>query len=335
MKNRIIIVLATLVLSSCDNHNERYHQEQITALDDSFQWTLHNISPAAAKQVSDKIKHDLEFMSFAWHPWKPGPIGRVNQLLQSGGEFSINPSILPLVTRSQNLYQASLGTINPAAGKLFAMWGLHSEQPYKLKTPAPSELDQYLAHLPTMQHIQLNGIRAKATHLQLQLDFRAFTTGLAIERMVSELKQSSIHHAMIQTSYGAKALGHQGEKAWSRNIPISDGTTISIELSDGMSVFTQNNQRPTISPLTGLPVTDTISVTVADPDAALANAAATALFIAGEEKWHEIARSMGIKYALLLTNDGRIHMNPAMRAQLTLEPELEKRVILSAPLITQ
>ena len=53
-----------------------------------------------------------------------------------------------------------------------------------------------------------------------------------------------------------------------------------------------------LDPRTGYPAKGSISVTVIHHDAGIADAAATALFVAGPEHWYEIARAMDIKYAI-------------------------------------
>jgi len=73
-----------------------------------------------------------------------------------------------------------------------------------------------------------------------------------------------------------------------------------------------------IDPRTGWPAVGAASVTVIHPRAATADAAATALLIAHEDEWREIARRMGIDQVLRVEQDGRIVMTPAMarRARL-------------------
>ena len=65
----------------------------------------------------------------------------------------------------------------------------------------------------------------------------------------------------------------------------------------------------------------TQSVTVLHQNAATADAAATALFIAGPEQWVEIAKSMNIKYVLLIDEDGKLHVTSAMLNRIKLEQD--------------
>jgi thiamine biosynthesis lipoprotein len=81
--------------------------------------------------------------------------------------------------------------------------------------------------------------------------------------------------------------------------------------------FTYDGQRypHILDPRTGYPARDNISVTVIHTQAALADAAATALIVAGEQ-WPEIAASLGIDRVMLMRADGQIEMTPAMTEQV-------------------
>ena len=86
-----------------------------------------------------------------------------------------------------------------------------------------------------------------------------------------------------------------------------------------------------IDPRTGYPANDATSVTVLHPNASTADAAATALFIAGPDDWHRIARLMGIRYVMLTDRQGRLHMNPAMQARVKLHAR-NREIVISEPL---
>jgi thiamine biosynthesis lipoprotein len=89
-----------------------------------------------------------------------------------------------------------------------------------------------------------------------------------------------------------------------------------------------------IDPRTGYPAIGTKSVTVIHQDAATADAAATALFVAGPDNWYNIAQKMGIKYVLLVDSQDRAHMNPAMKRRLKFDGK-QFKIHLSPPLIDE
>jgi len=71
-----------------------------------------------------------------------------------------------------------------------------------------------------------------------------------------------------------------------------------------------------LDPRTGYPAKGTASVTVIHKNAGTADAAATALFVAGPEQWQAIAKSMGIEYVMLIDDQGNIHMTKKMAERI-------------------
>ena len=67
-------------------------------------------------------------------------------------------------------------------------------------------------------------------------------------------------------------------------------------------------------------------------DSTTADAAATALFVAGPDGWYRIARKMGIRFVLLLAENGELHMNPEMRSRVKLVDEGSWKIRLSSAL---
>jgi thiamine biosynthesis lipoprotein len=70
-------------------------------------------------------------------------------------------------------------------------------------------------------------------------------------------------------------------------------------------------------------------VTVIDRVGARADAAATALSVAGPQDWYRIARQMGLKYVMLVDEQGRVYMNPAMAERIRFETALSQSAVIS------
>jgi thiamine biosynthesis lipoprotein len=324
---------------------DHVYKDQFISMGTVFNLEIYGIDDAKGRQISQLVQKDLDYMNFAWHAWKPGSLGRVNQLLATGGEFSINPSVLPLIIESRRLYHSSQGLFNPAIGKLIGMWGFHSDDPSHARPPSDAAIRDFMKHEPTMDDIEIDGIRVRGLNPELRLDFGAFAKGFAVEKLLGRLHELGIDNAIINAGGDLKAIGSHGDRLWKVAVrdPKSDGMVGTIEVSGATSVFTSGNYERyfkqdgkryahIIDPRTGYPARGTASVTVIHENAAEADAAATALYVAGPDKWWEIARSMGIKYVMLIDDEGTIYMNPAMAKRIKLEPKFQSAVKLSRPL---
>ena len=289
------------------------HEERFVSLGTEYQLSLYGLEQKRAQEISRQVQEDLKFMDYAWHPWKPGPMGRINQLLASGEEFSANPSVLPLIIQAKQLYTSSHGLFNPATGELSQMWGFHSDVRSHSAPPDKAKLDDYLRKLPTMDDIEINGIRIRGHNPRLKLDFDAYVRGYAMQQILSRLQQQGISDASLKTDGSIKVLGQSGTRPWSVSIhsPVQHEALGSIELQDGESLFTAQGEH-ILDPRSGRPATTLVSALVIHADAAIADAAAHAIFVAGPEQWWQIARAMGVHYVLLVDNKGQIYMNPEM-----------------------
>ena len=86
-----------------------------------------------------------------------------------------------------------------------------------------------------------------------------------------------------------------------------------------------------IDPRTGWPVDHIISATVIHKNGALADAAATALSVAGPSAWVATARNMGLTQVLLVDKNGGLYMTPKMQQRLTLSDPKSKIIAIKDP----
>lgn len=197
-----------------------------------------------------------------------------------------------------------------------------------------------------MQDIDIDGLSLRGNNPALQLDFGAFGKGYGIDLAVEHLKKMGIENAIVNAGGDMRAIGlRETGDPWKIAIRHPDGQGIigSLEISGDESVFTSGNYERNftwegkryhhiIDPRTGYPSAGSASVTVVHNDSTRADAAATALFVAGPKDWHRIARKMGIRFVLLIAENGEMHMNPAMQSRLKLADEANQRILLSSPL---
>lgn len=301
--------------------------------------TLLDVNEKKAEQMFRLIRDDFKAMHRAWHVWEPGPLMRTNQLLKTTLEFSVAPSVIELFHVAKKLSIKSGNLFNPALGELIALWGYHSHQQ---PTIAPNKEDilALVKQNPTMQDITLEGFRIKSNNAAVKLDFGGVAKGFAIDRLLNILKQKGINNALIDTGGDLKVIGKHAERPW--EVAIRDprqtqknNIVASIELNDNEAAFTSGNYERylknknnndkhlhhIIDPRTGYPAIGTKSVTVLHNNASTADAAATAIFIAGPTQWVEIAKAMGIKNVLLIDEKDGIHISSSMSKRVKLQPE--------------
>ena len=306
--------------------------------------TLAGVDDKKAQEATDILEQDFAEMHRAWHAWDPGPLGRVNRLISEGETFSVPPSVLTLIKIGTELSQRSDHLFNPAIGHLIDAWGFHSNDPDDHQPPDPELIATLLAQNPRMSDLQISDINLHSNNPYVKLDFGAFGKGYGISLAITHLKQLGIENAIVNAGGDLQAIGSKNGSPWRIGIrhPDGEGVIATIETQGDESIFTSGNYERyftwegkrfhhIIDPRTGYPAEGTRSVTVIDSDATRADAAATALFIAGPNDWFRIAKNMGISHVLLFDEQGNVHMTPAMADRVKLDTP-EDKVIISQPI---
>ncbi|OOG28614.1 thiamine biosynthesis protein ApbE [Thioalkalivibrio denitrificans] len=325
----LLLIPFVLLLAACER--PAIHTERMLAFGTLVEVSIYTADEDLARAGANAVREDFEYMHRAWHPWQPGAMGRTNQLLAMEGWFSVSPSILPLLKLAAELEAASDGLFNPVMGELMEIWGFHGDEEPQAP-PEEERIQEWLERAPSTRYIELDGIRARATRPGVRLDPGGFAKGYAVDRAMERLMDMGIDHAIINAGGDLRAIGQPGRRAWRIGIrhPDGEGVLASLELQGDESVYTSGDYERyfvhdgtryhhILDPRTARPARETRSVTVMHHDGALADAASTALFVAGPERLGEIAGRMGVHKVMLVDPDGEVHMTGAMAERIRFE----------------
>jgi thiamine biosynthesis lipoprotein len=321
--------LALALLAAGCRQEQQLHTHRFLAFGTLLDLSISGVDWEAAQRAARALEQDFAFMHQAWHAWDPGPLGRVNRLLRTGEPFAAPPSVLPLIELGQKYAAQSGDLFNPAIGKLVQLWGFHSDAPEGRPPPPAETIEALVKAAPRMADLELDGIMLRGRNRSLQLDFGAFGKGYGIDLAVAHLREMGIENAIVNAGGDLRAIGDRAGNPWRIAIrrPKGQGVFAVIEVSGDESVFTSGDYERNfqyggksyhhiIDPRTGYPAEGAHSVTVLYGDAVTADAAATALFVAGSEGWQRVARDMGLRYVLLVDVAGTVHMTPAMAKRI-------------------
>lgn len=218
-----------------------------------------------------------------------------------------------LLDRAMEIRRLSGGLFEPAIGALVELWGFHAGE----RAPGPP---------PDAAAV------ARWRELPVKVDLGAIGKGAAIAAALDALRAGGVEHALVNTGGDLAVLGDAGGRPWRIGIrdPRGPGVIAGVELAPGEAVFTSGDYERVfewdgrryhhiLDPRTGYPAHGTASVTVIHDDATLADAAATALFVAGQDEWRRVADALGITQVMRIATDGDIEMTPAMAERLVFE----------------
>lgn len=336
--------ITSLLLSSCQPEPREY-QHSILNFGTLISITLYDVDAQTAEQAFKSLDDDFNYFHAAWSPWEQGSLHRINSLITTEREFSIGPSVLPLIRESLPVAEASNHLFNPAIGKLINLWRMHQTDDPDIKPPESAEIQSLVNSNPRLTDLDINGIRMRSRNPDVSLNFGAFAKGYAIDLSIQYLKNLGIKNAIINTGGDLKVIGNRGNRPWRIAVrhPRKDDIIATIETRGEESIVTSGDYERyymyqgkryhhILDPRTGYPADQSQSVTVIHPSSAMADAAATALFIAGPDHWLEIARKLELKQVMLIDNQGNIHVTPDMKQRLILKYPGETTLLVSSTL---
>jgi len=325
------VLCMILFLTGCEQRPQVY-QQQVLALGTLVDISIYGVNEEKAAKAVTAVTNKMEAIHHDWHAWQPSKLTYINQQLAAGNSVSLNPKQQQLIQTGIELARQSDDLFNPAAGRLIALWGFHSDERPDAAPPANSKIQALVKADVRMSKLFLQDQQLSSPNPAVMIDVGGYAKGYAVDQAIDELRRLGINNAIINAGGDLRAIGDKGGLPWRIGIrhPRQTGVIASLETHGDESVFTSGDYERyfefhgqrfhhIIDPRSGRPAQGTSSVTIIHRDASRADAAATAVFIAGTDLWRETARAMGIDEVMLIDTAGTIYMTEAMSRRVHIE----------------
>jgi thiamine biosynthesis lipoprotein len=317
INSRLIASLLFVLLSACNNQEQSVEQlveQRILQFGTIIDVSLIHADRDKAEAALAQIERQLLVYRKNWHAWEDGDLFRFNQALIDTNTAVVPESLKQLLALSQQYYRQSQHLFNPALGRLINAYGFHGTSEPDTKT-----INLIKTDIPTMLDLKLNQQQAHSSNPHLQLDLGGIAKGYAIGLIADYLTDSGFKHFLINAGGDLYFSGAKFGKPWKIGIqnPFEPGAIASVKLTGEHSLFTSGNYQRyyqqagkivhhIIDPRTGDPSKHISSATVLSPDPVLSDVAATTLMIDGIGNHRSLAKSLGIKDYLIISEDKKI-----------------------------
>jgi len=238
------------------------------------------------------------------------------------GKVKATKEVFDLTERAVYYSRISGGAFDITIAPLMEVWGFARRNK---SVPDADTVDSVLKNVG-YENIELRPGELSIRFLNkgTKLDFGGIAKGYAADRAKGVLVSYGIKNALVNLGGNIFALGSApGERPWKIGIqdPLHNGRMLkSLKLTNRAISTSGNYERffeisgrrysHIINPVTGQPCEGIISVTVVADTAEEADALSTAIFVMGEKKGIELARSLKDMYVLILGEDGKIISYP-------------------------
>lgn len=326
MSLRLAALAAAALLAACTQEPEPLRRE-FFAFGTLVEITVRHRPRAQALAAIDTVRVELERLHQAWQPQGEGELGAINRALARGEAAPVSGELATLLARARRIEQASGGRFNAGIGRLVRLWGFDSEAP-RGPPPEPAQLAAWRAAVPGLSGLRLAGGTARSDHSALRLDLGGIAKGYAAERAAVLLSGAGVRHALIAVGGDLHAFGRNGRRPWHVGIRGPRGGLLgTLDLHHGEALSTSGDYERffewggrryhhLLDPASGAPARGLAAASVLTRDGVLADAAATALFVAGPAQWREVAGALGVETALVVRADGRVETTPAAAGRL-------------------
>ena len=328
--NAPLVLLVLLALAACgrpDPGEETRHR--FMAMGTLVDVTVYSVAEEQALDAARAVEALFNELHHEWDPWGEGELGRANRALAAGEPAELGDDLGALLAEALELSRETGGLFDPGIGALVRLWGFHRSEAVPDAPPPAAEIEAVLAG-----------------EEPVQFDLGGFLKGVAVDRGIELLRAHGIEHAIVNAGGDLRAIGRRGERPWRIGIRAArDPAEIvaAVEIRDDETVFTSGDYERffdyggrryhhVLDPRSGFPTEGIASVTVMHESAGRADAAATALMVAGPGDWPELAAALGLERVMVVLEDGRIEVTEHMAERVSFTAEEHARQARVRPL---
>ena len=320
--------LALLLFVGCEFESQDF-RHQFYAFGTLVTIDFFDVSPDSNAAAIAVIESRIRDIDANWYPWREGELQRINAAIAGRQSIEVSPLLAELLRRSTILEQQSGGRFNPAIGRLTELWGFHDA--VKLRTSPPDDfaVQKWLSLVVSSSSLEWDGNLLRSKSPRVMLDLGGIAKGSILEQFVGVLRDAGVQNAIVDFGGDLTVMGQVKGRSARIGIrsPRSDEVLGWLEVLDGETVMTSGDYerffehddkryQHVLDPRTGYPVQQTISASVVHKDAVLADAAATALLVAGAAEFDELCLSLGLEEALIVTASGDLRLTRGMEKRL-------------------
>lgn len=225
--------------------------------------------------------------------------------------------LVDLIKIALEVSKKSEGAFDITVTPLVRLWGFYGDIPKDPKIPQKSEIKKCLKKVGYKNLIIKDDMVTKINK-DIEIDLGAIAKGYAVGECLKILKDAGVKSAIIDLGHDIYALGKLNGKSWRVGInnPRGKGVIGVFEISD-LSVVTSGDYERffekngikynhIINPKNGYPAKEIISSTIITPDATMADALSTAVFVLGKDEGLKMIEKIPKTEAVIITGTGEV-----------------------------
>jgi len=291
----LLLMALGFVLAACQADNESSTRRTRFLMGTLVEIVLPAGADPQQNEAANRAFAEMARLEAMFSPHRAASeLSRVNGA--AGSDFTpVSKEFLEVVRRGLAWGAASEGALALSLGPVVELW--HFDGEAEGPPPSPEALKEALTRVDDAA-IEIRGEQIRLARRGMKLDLGAIAKGYAVDRALAVLRDSGVENALINAGGDLAVLGRPSPgHAWRVGLqhPRKPEALIAALDAEGFAVATSGDYQRyrlhdgvryhhILTPSTGLPASGLIAVTVAAPNAADADALATAVFVLGPDR---------------------------------------------------
>ncbi|MEZ6017716.1 MAG: FAD:protein FMN transferase [Planctomycetota bacterium] len=289
--------------------------------------------PEALEAAIDAAVAELVRVEDLMTDWRDSPLMTLNAAAGQG-PTKVPEELARLVARSLLIAEATGGAFDPTFKSAGKLWDFKAKPP---RIPSDEELALALSRVGWKRV----AVDLEASTVTLPegaaLGLGGIAKGYGVDCAMSVLMKRGIKHAIVNAGGDLKALGKRLDEPWrvaikhprerERVLAVLPVSNICLVTSGDYERFFELDgvrYHHILDPRTGRPSQGCMSATVLAPDAAFADALATALCVLSPEEGLAVIAKLPRVEALVVGLDGSVHRSPGLKTLAEQPPAASK-----------
>lgn len=280
---------------------------------------------AALEAAIDAAIAELRRVEDLMTDWRASPLLELNAAAGKG-PHATPPELVRLIQRSLEISELTGGAFDVTFAGVGQLWDFKREPP---QVPSRPEVEAFLANVG-WERVRVD-LAASTVALEagMRIGLGGIAKGYGVDRAMAVLLEHGVEHGVVDAGGDLKALGRKFGEPWQIAIkhprdreraiallPVSN--TCVVTSGDYERFFELEGRRfhHILDPRSGYPSEGCISATVVAPDAAFADALATALCVLGPDAGLPIVEGLERVEALVVDLEGEVHLSTGLARTL-------------------
>ena len=321
-----LLLVFALLLGGCPGHSRgpaEVHRSRIL-MGTVVEITAYGPDQAPLEQAVDKAFAAMAEVEKLMTPHRPD--SDVARLSAADAPLAVSAETAAVIAAGLRVSAASDGAFDMGLGRLKDLWDIEGEHP---RIPSTAEIKAALEGTGPGD-LRLEGLVVGKSDPRLAVDLGGIAKGYAVDRAIAVLQAAGVKHASVDAGGDIRLLGDRGDRLWRIGVQHprrEDAILATLDLADTAVVtsgdyeryFERNGVRyhHLFDPKTGQPARLCQSVTIVAPEAMLADALATAVFVLGPVRGLELLQRFPGCEGLIVAADGSTVTSPGLAGKVT------------------